>query len=78
MAGTYLEAPNRMVTAANGSTMRIASSVTARFRWCSSSISAATWTTGIPGSIDALASTRRVVTFDNRGVGGSTGTTPTP
>ena len=29
-----------------------------------------------PALIDALASTRRVVTFDNVGVGGSTGTTP--
>jgi len=30
-----------------------------------------------PALIDALASARRVVTFDNAGVGGSTGTTPT-
>lgn len=29
-----------------------------------------------PALIDALAATRRVVTFDNAGVGGSTGTTP--
>jgi pimeloyl-ACP methyl ester carboxylesterase len=29
-----------------------------------------------PALIDALASTRRVVTFDNTGVGGSSGTTP--
>ena len=29
-----------------------------------------------PALIDALASTRRVVIFDNAGVGGSTGTTP--
>src|SRR5215470_19176305 len=29
-----------------------------------------------PALIDALASNRRVVTFDNAGVGGSTGTTP--
>jgi pimeloyl-ACP methyl ester carboxylesterase len=29
-----------------------------------------------PPLIDALASGRRVVTFDNAGVGGSTGTTP--
>src|SRR3984885_3447975 len=29
-----------------------------------------------PALIDALASTRRVVTFDNAGVGGSSGTTP--
>jgi len=30
-----------------------------------------------PALIDALASARRVITFDNAGVGGSTGTTPT-
>jgi pimeloyl-ACP methyl ester carboxylesterase len=29
-----------------------------------------------PALIDALAATRRVITFDNAGVGGSTGTTP--
>ncbi len=29
-----------------------------------------------PALIDALASSRRVITFDNAGVGGSTGTTP--
>src|ERR1700755_3665183 len=29
-----------------------------------------------PALIDALAQNRRVVTFDNAGVGGSTGTTP--
>ena len=29
-----------------------------------------------PALIDALASSRRVVAFDNTGVGGSTGTTP--
>jgi len=29
-----------------------------------------------PALVDALASARRVVTFDNAGVGGSTGTTP--
>jgi pimeloyl-ACP methyl ester carboxylesterase len=29
-----------------------------------------------PALVDALAATRRVVTFDNAGVGGSTGTTP--
>src|SRR4030088_3126789 len=29
-----------------------------------------------PALIDALAASRRVITFDNTGVGGSTGTTP--
>jgi pimeloyl-ACP methyl ester carboxylesterase len=31
-----------------------------------------------PALIDALATARRVITFDNAGVGGSTGTTPGP
>src|ERR1700733_15083826 len=31
-----------------------------------------------PALIDALASSRRVITFDNAGVGGSTGTPPDP
>jgi pimeloyl-ACP methyl ester carboxylesterase len=49
-----------MLTGANGSTTRIATS-------------ARNWD---PALIDALANDRRVVTFDNAGVGGSTGTTP--
>ena len=50
----------------------------AQSRWSCCSTSAATSTTWDPALIDALAAARRVVTFDNAGVGGSTGTTPAP
>jgi len=75
MAGKYVEAPNRMITAANG--------IDYAYREVGDGVPLVllqhfrgnldNWD---PGLIDALASTRRVVTFDNRGVGGSAGTTP--
>ena len=76
MAGTYLEAPNNVVSAANGIdyTYRelgdgaIPLVLLQHFRG-----NLDYWD---PALIDALASSRRVVTFDNAGVGGSTGTTP--
>ena len=42
-----------------------------------STISARTSTTGIRGSSTASLRTHRVITFDNRGVGASKGSTPT-
>jgi len=75
-ASNYLAAPNRVVTAANG------------IEYAYGEVGEATpplvllqhfrgnldnWD---PALIDALASARHVVTFDNAGVGGSTGTTP--
>jgi pimeloyl-ACP methyl ester carboxylesterase len=76
MAGTYLEAPNKVVSAADGIdyTYRDLGDGTVplvllqHFRG-----NLDYWD---PALIDALASSRRVVTFDNAGVGGSTGTTP--
>jgi pimeloyl-ACP methyl ester carboxylesterase len=76
MAVTYLEAPNRLVSAANGIDYvyrevgddAIPVVLLQHFRG-----NLDNWD---PALIDALASTRRVVTFDNRGVGGSTGRTP--
>jgi pimeloyl-ACP methyl ester carboxylesterase len=76
MTDTYQEAPNQMVSAANGIdyTYRelgdgaVPLVLLQHFRG-----NLDNWD---PALIDALASTRRVVTFDNRGVGGSTGTTP--
>ena len=76
MAATYSEIPNKLVSAANGTdyTYREAGEGTIPlvllqpFRG-----NLDNWD---PARIDALASTRRVVTFDNAGVGGSTGTTP--
>jgi pimeloyl-ACP methyl ester carboxylesterase len=55
--------------------MRIVSLATVRCRWLLQHFrgNLDNWD---PALIDALASTRRVVTFDNAGVGASTGTTP--
>jgi pimeloyl-ACP methyl ester carboxylesterase len=78
MARRYSELPNELVTAANG--------VDYAYRDTGGGEGTAPlvllqhfrgnldgWD---PALIDALASARRVVTFDNAGVGGSTGTTP--
>ena len=78
MARRYSELPNELVTAANG--------VDYAYRDTGDGEGTAPlvllqhfrgnldgWD---PALIDALASARRVVTFDNAGVGGSTGTTP--
>jgi pimeloyl-ACP methyl ester carboxylesterase len=76
MAGTYLDAPNKRVSAANGVDYAyrevgdgaVPLVLLHHFRG-----NLDYWD---PALIDALASSRRVVTFDNTGVGGSTGTTP--
>lgn len=76
MAGTYSELPNKLVSAANGVDYAYRETgagavplvLLQHFRGNLDS-----WD---PALIDALASTRHVVTFDNAGVGGSTGTTP--
>jgi pimeloyl-ACP methyl ester carboxylesterase len=78
MANGYSELPNQLVSAANG--------VDYAYRDTGGGEGAVplvllqhfrgnldNWD---PALIDALAQTRRVVTFDNAGVGGSTGTTP--
>ena len=76
MTDTYSELPNTSVSAANGVEYAYRDAgdgpvplvMLQHFRGNLDS-----WD---PALIDALASTRRVVTFDNVGVGGSTGTTP--
>jgi pimeloyl-ACP methyl ester carboxylesterase len=76
MAETYLEAPNKRVSAANGIDYAyrelgdgaVPLVLLQHFRG-----NLDYWD---PALIDALAATRRVVTFDNSGVGGSTGSTP--
>ena len=79
MPGTYCDLPNAVVTAANG--------IDYAYRDCGAADSNAVplvllqhfrgnldnWD---PALVDALASGRRVITFDNAGVGGSSGTTP--
>jgi pimeloyl-ACP methyl ester carboxylesterase len=74
--GRYLASPNRVVSAANGIDYAYRDLgegtpplvLLQHFRG-----NLDNWD---PALIDALASARRVVTFDNTGVGGSTGTTP--
>jgi pimeloyl-ACP methyl ester carboxylesterase len=76
MTVTYSEIPNKLVSAANGIDYAhreagggaVPLVVLQHFRG-----NLDNWD---PALIDALASTRRVVAFDNTGVGGSTGTTP--
>ena len=76
MAATYSELPNKLVSAANGIDYAYRDAgdggvplvLLQHFRG-----NLDNWD---PALIDALASGRRVVTFDNAGVGGSTGTTP--
>jgi pimeloyl-ACP methyl ester carboxylesterase len=75
-AGTYAGLPNKLVSAANGVDYAYRDAgdggvplvLLQHFRGNLDS-----WD---PALIDALASGRRVVTFDNTGVGGSTGVTP--
>jgi pimeloyl-ACP methyl ester carboxylesterase len=76
MTMTYAELPNKLVSAANGVDYAYREAgdggvplvLLQHFRGNLDG-----WD---PALIDALASGRRVVTFDNRGVGGSTGETP--
>jgi pimeloyl-ACP methyl ester carboxylesterase len=76
MATTYAELPNKLVSAANGVDYAYREAgdgevplvLLQHFRGNLDS-----WD---PALIDALASGRRVVTFDNTGVGGSSGETP--
>jgi pimeloyl-ACP methyl ester carboxylesterase len=76
-ASTYLDAENTVLSAANGVDYAYRSTgdgdapalvLLQHFRG-----NLDNWD---PALIDALARSRRVITFDNRGVGGSTGTTP--
>src|SRR5262249_3481634 len=76
MAGAYLEAPNKRGGAPNGIQYEyrqlgdgaVPLVLLQHFRG-----NLDCWDSAL---IDALGSTRRVLTFDNAGVGGSTGTTP--
>jgi len=76
VAATYSELPNKLVSAANGIDYAYRDAggdavplvLLQHFRG-----NLDNWD---PALIDALAADRRVVTFDNAGVGGSTGTTP--
>jgi pimeloyl-ACP methyl ester carboxylesterase len=77
VAANYAELPNRLVSAANGIDYAYrdagggGSLPLVLFQHFRGNLD--NWD---PALMDALASNRRVVTFDNVGVGGSTGTTP--
>jgi pimeloyl-ACP methyl ester carboxylesterase len=77
VTANYAELPNRLVSAANGIDYAYRDAggggevPLVLFQHFRGNLD--NWD---PALIDALASTRRVVTFDNVGVGGSTGTTP--
>jgi pimeloyl-ACP methyl ester carboxylesterase len=76
MTSTFLEVPNERVRAANGvdyAYRDIGESATPLVLLQHFRGNLDNWD---PALVDALASSRRVVTFDNAGVGGSTGTTP--
>ncbi len=73
---TYMAAPNRLVTAANGidyAYRQVGEGTPALVLLQHFRGNLDNWD---PALVDALARDRRVVTFDNAGVGGSTGTTP--
>jgi pimeloyl-ACP methyl ester carboxylesterase len=75
-AGEYLAAPNRMLSAANGidyAYRQVGDGAPALVLLQHFRGNLDNWD---PALVDALARGRRVVTFDNAGVGGSTGTTP--
>jgi pimeloyl-ACP methyl ester carboxylesterase len=72
----YVAAPNRVVSAANGidyAYRRVGEGTPALVLLQHFRGNLDNWD---PALVDALAGNRRVVTFDNAGVGGSTGTTP--
>jgi pimeloyl-ACP methyl ester carboxylesterase len=76
MTGTYSEAPNQTVRAANGidySYRQVGDGAMPLVLLQHFRGNLDNWD---PALIDALASARPVVTFDNTGVGASTGTTP--
>src|SRR4051812_43555443 len=72
----YMAAPNRVITAANGidyAYREVGDGAPALVLLQHFRGNLDNWD---PALVDALARDRRVVTFDNAGVGGSTGTTP--
>ena len=76
MTATYSELPNKLVSAANGIDYAYREAREGTVPLVQLQHFRGNLDNWDPALIDALASTRRVVTFDNVGVGGSTGTTP--
>jgi len=76
MATTYAALPNKLVSAANGVDYAYREAGDGEVPLVLLQHFRGNLDGWDPALIDALAATRRVVTFDNAGVGGSTGTTP--
>ena len=76
MTATYSELPNKLISAANGIDYAYREAGQGTVPLVLLQHFHGNLDNWDPALIDALASTRRVVTFDNAGVGGSTGATP--
>jgi pimeloyl-ACP methyl ester carboxylesterase len=76
MVATYAELPNKMVRAGNGVDYAYRESGAGTIPLVLLQHFRGNLDNWDPALIDALAAGRRIVTFDNSGVGGSTGTTP--
>jgi pimeloyl-ACP methyl ester carboxylesterase len=76
MTVTYSELPNKLISAANGVEYAYREAGTGAVPLVLLQHFRGNLDNWDPALIDTLASTRRVVTFDNTGVGGSTGATP--
>ena len=76
MTATYSELDNKVVSAANGIDYAYRDAGEGQIPLVLLQHFRGNLDNWDPALIDALASKRRVVTFDNTGVGGSTGTTP--
>jgi pimeloyl-ACP methyl ester carboxylesterase len=77
MTATYSQAPNKLVSAANGVDYAYRETGEGALPLVLFQHFRGNLDNWDPALIDALASTRRVVTFDNAGVARSSGTTPT-
>jgi pimeloyl-ACP methyl ester carboxylesterase len=76
MTATYSEIPNNLISAANGVEYAYREAGAGAVPLVLLQHFRGNLDNWDPALIDTLASTRRVVMFDNTGVGGSTGTTP--
>jgi pimeloyl-ACP methyl ester carboxylesterase len=76
MVATYAEVPNKLVSGGNGVDYAYRESGAGTVPLVLLQHFRGNLDNWDPALIDALASNRHVVTFDNAGVGGSTGTTP--
>src|SRR6202042_2288589 len=76
MTVTYSELPNKLISAANGVEYAYREAGTGAVPLVLLQHFRGNLDNWDPALIDTLASARRVVTFDNTGVGGSTGATP--